>query len=217
MPSGSCFQFSHSMPALLHSQNLNSFLFGEFFPGPLVIRELPSKVFWCQIQSLHLVLSCLISLTSQVFLFLHQVEDSWRMNNWKLSPGHNGIRMKLVSMTYPFCEIPAPPDSSKLVPLRVRPDFLLCVPRSVGAAVRGPRSFFPPAMTVAAAPRGTRGPCWVHASCQLWSATLPGRPPKQAFSLTSWADVGPCPPCPGLCATKEIWRGRVVVTHTCAV
>lgn len=153
---------------VLYSQNLNSFLFDEFFPGPLVIRELPSKVFWCQIQSLHLVRSCLISLTSQVFLFLHQVEDSWRMNNWKLSPGHNGIRMKLWSpwLTHSV-RIPAPPDSSKLVPLRVRPDFLLCVPRSVGAAVRGPRSFFPPAVTVAAAPRRTRSPCRVRGSCQL--------------------------------------------------
>ena len=45
----------------------------------------------------------------------------------------------------------------------------------------------------------------------------PGCPPKQAFSLTSSADVVPSAPCPGLCATKEIWRGWVVVTLTCAV
>ena len=77
--------------------------------------------------------------------------------------------MKLVSMTYPFCEIPAPPDSSKLVPLRVGPDFLLCVPRSAGVAVRGPRSFSPPAVPAARV---------LHA--QL--CNTPGRPPKQASS-----------------------------------
>lgn len=105
--------------------------------------------------------------------------------------------------------IPAPPDSSKLVLLRVCLDFLLCVSQSVVVAFRGARSFFPPAVTP-----GVPAAWVVHAS----SATLPGLPTKQAFLLTSSADEVPLASLPRpLCYKGDLKGAGSCDPHLCYV
>ena len=105
--------------------------------------------------------------------------------------------------------IPAPPDSSKLVLLRVCLDILLCVSQSVRVAVGGARSFFPPAVTP-----GVPAAWMVHAS----SATLPRLPTKAGLLSDFFSRCGPFGPLPRpLCYKGDLKGVGSCNPHLCYV